>query len=129
MAGHDINYVAISGNLMHFNVYKHKIMSSLYLNLFLSGLLTLIGRKETNPLPPQNMLADFAGGGLICAMGIVMALFEREKSKLGQVIDASMAEGAAYVGSWVFKSQDMPIWTGKRGDNWLLSYLYTLSLF
>lgn len=82
------------------------------------GLLSLCGRKESPPLPPQNMLADFAGGGLTCALGIVMALFERERSGKGQVIDSAMVEGAAYVGSWIFKSRDMPIWNGKRGENW-----------
>jgi len=94
MAGHDINYMAIS------------------------GLLSLLGRKEGPPQPPQNILADFAGGGLLCSLGIVMALFERAQSQKGQIIDASMVEGAAYIGSWIYKSQDMPIWTGKRGNNW-----------
>ena len=69
-------------------------------------------------MPPQNLLADFAGGGLICAMGIAMALFERERSRKGQIIDASMVEGAAYVGSWIFKSRDMPVWSGVRGTSW-----------
>lgn len=78
----------------------------------------MCGRKESPPLPPQNMLADFAGGGLTCALGIVMALFERERSGKGQVIDAAMVEGAAYVGSWIYKSRDMPVWNGKRGENW-----------
>jgi len=94
MAGHDINYMAVS------------------------GLLSLIGRKEGPPQPPQNILADFAGGGLLCSLGIVMALLERAQSQKGQVIDASMVEGAAYIGSWIYKSQDMPIWAGNRGDNW-----------
>ncbi|XP_057364517.1 alpha-methylacyl-CoA racemase-like [Daphnia carinata] len=94
MAGHDINYVA------------------------LTGLLSLLGRHGSNPIPPQNLLADFAGGGLLCAMGIAMALFERERSNMGQIIDASMVEGAAYVGSWIFKSQDMPVWSGVRGKSW-----------
>ena len=44
------------------------------------------------------MLADFAGGGLTCALGIMMALFERQRSGQGQVIDCNMVEGAAYVG-------------------------------
>jgi alpha-methylacyl-CoA racemase len=69
MAGHDINYLAMS------------------------GLMSLLGRGSSPPLPPQNLLADFAGGGLLCAMGIVMALFERHTSNLGQVIDSSMVEG------------------------------------
>ena len=56
-------------------------------------------------MAPINLLADFAGGGLTCAMGIMAALFERSKSGLGQVIDANMVEGAAYVGSWIYLSQ------------------------
>lgn len=56
MAGHDINYLATS------------------------GILSTIGRKDEPPLAPINLLADFAGGGLTCAMGIVAALFERSKS-------------------------------------------------
>ncbi len=84
----------------------------------LPGLLSLLGRRENAPLPPQNLLADFAGGGLLCAMGIALALFEREKSNKGQIIDASMVEGAAYIGSWIFKSRDMPVWSGVRGESW-----------
>lgn len=56
MAGHDINYLATS------------------------GILSTIGRKDEPPLAPINLLADFAGGGLTCAMGIMAALFERSKS-------------------------------------------------
>lgn len=47
---------------------------------------------------PVNLLADFAGGGLTCALGIVMALYERNISGKGQVVDNSMVEGSAYVG-------------------------------
>lgn len=86
--------------------------------MFNSGLLSLLGRKNSNPLPPLNLLADFAGGGLMCAMGIVMALLEREKSQKGQIIDCSMVEGAAYVGSWIYKSKAMPIWGEERGNGW-----------
>ena len=65
-AGHDINFVA------------------------LSGLLSKLGRKGEKPTAPINLLADFAGGGMTCALGILLALFERSKSGKGQVIDASM---------------------------------------
>ena len=65
-AGHDINYLAIS------------------------GVLSLIGRKGEKPLAPLNLLADFAGGSLTCAIGILMALLERSTSGKGQVIDCSM---------------------------------------
>lgn len=92
-AGHDINYVA------------------------LSGLLSLFGRRSENPLPPVNSIADFGGGGLMCALGIVLALFERKSSGLGQVVDNSMVNGAAYLGSWLYRSQNLPIWGKERGEN------------
>lgn len=50
----------------------------------------MIGRHGDKPIPPLNILADFAGGGLMCTLGIMMALFERKKSGKGQLIDASM---------------------------------------
>ena len=63
-----------------------------------SGLLSRLGRTGENPSPPLNLLADFAGGGLVCALGIMMALHHRTKTGQGQVIDASMVEGTNYVG-------------------------------
>lgn len=71
MAGHDINYIG------------------------LSGALSLFRRKGERPLPPCNLLGDFAGGGMLCTMGILLALFERENSGKGQVVDAAMVDGAA----------------------------------
>ena len=71
MAGHDINYIA------------------------LSGALSLFKRKGEKPLPPCNLLGDFAGGGMLCAMGILLALVERNTSGKGQVVDAAMVDGAA----------------------------------
>lgn len=53
---------------------------------------------EEKPTFPVNLLADFAGGGLMCAFGIVVALLERQTSAKGQVIDNAMTEGAAYLG-------------------------------
>ncbi|CAF97174.1 unnamed protein product [Tetraodon nigroviridis] len=94
-AGHDINYLA------------------------LSGLLSRLGRSEEKPYAPLNLVADFAGGGLTCALGIVLALLERTKSGKGQVIDASMVEGAAYVGSFVWKSRSIGLWDRPRGRNML----------
>ncbi|KAM6975291.1 alpha-methylacyl-CoA racemase [Tautogolabrus adspersus] len=94
-AGHDINYLAMS------------------------GLLSRLGRSEEKPCAPLNLVADFAGGGLTCAMGIVLALLERTKSGKGQIIDASMVEGAAYVGSFVWKSRSVGLWDRSRGQNLL----------
>jgi len=62
------------------------------------GLLSRLGKAQENPFPPINLLADFAGGGLICALGIMMALYYRNITGKGQVIDASMVEGTNYVG-------------------------------
>ncbi|CAB1452443.1 unnamed protein product [Pleuronectes platessa] len=94
-AGHDINYLAMS------------------------GLLSLLGRSGEKPYAPLNLVADFAGGGLTCALGIVLALLERTKSGKGQIIDASMVEGAAYVGSFVWKSRRIGLWDSPRGENML----------
>ena len=71
MAGHDIDYIAVS------------------------GALSLFRRKGERPLPPCNLLGDFAGGGMLCAMGILLALVERNRSGQGQVVDAAMVDGAA----------------------------------
>ncbi len=78
MAGHDINYIA------------------------LSGALSLFRRKGERPLPPCNILGDFAGGGMLCAMGILLALLERNSSGKGQVVDAAMVDGAANVSTQFF---------------------------
>ena len=63
-----------------------------------TGTLSALGRQGEKPYAPINLLADFAGGGLMCALGVTMALYARNTSGRGQVIDANMVEGAAYVG-------------------------------
>ncbi|KAI8435732.1 hypothetical protein MSG28_003974 [Choristoneura fumiferana] len=72
-AGHDINYVAMS------------------------GILSALSNQGAPPSPPVNLIADFAGGSFMCALGILLALYERTKSGKGQIVDASMTEGAAYL--------------------------------
>jgi alpha-methylacyl-CoA racemase len=105
VTGHDINYLS------------------------LSGVLSRLGRKHENPTAPINLLADFAGGGLTCAMGIMAALLERSKSGKGQVVDASMVEGAAYVSSWIYNSQ---VWGGLdqltfyQSIHWYIIHTYIL---
>ncbi|KAK3746306.1 hypothetical protein QZH41_015393, partial [Actinostola sp. cb2023] len=94
-AGHDINYIAMS------------------------GLLSMLGRKDNNLMPPLNLLGDFAGGGLMCVMGILMALIERDKSGKGQVIDSAMIDGSAYIGSFVYTSRSLGLWSNERGGNLL----------
>jgi alpha-methylacyl-CoA racemase len=78
LAGHDINYIA------------------------LSGALSLFRRKGERPLPPCNILGDFAGGGMLCAFGILLALIERARSGKGQVVDAAMVDGAANLLTYFF---------------------------
>lgn len=64
----------------------------------------------------SNFSADFAGGGLLCAFGILAAILERHHSGKGQIVDCSMTEGAAYVGSWLTRSRNLPIWSAGRGE-------------
>ena len=61
----------------------------------------MLGRQHEKPYPPINLLGDFAGGGMTCALGILLALFERTRSGKGQVIDANMVQGSAYVGQYM----------------------------
>lgn len=98
MAGHDINYIAIAG-----------VLSAL--------------QHGSRPHHPVNLLGDFAGGGLICALGICMALLERVNSGKGQVIDANMVQGSSYISSFLWTSQDpnlgLPLWDNSPGKNLL----------
>ncbi|XP_065200954.1 alpha-methylacyl-CoA racemase-like [Planococcus citri] len=93
MAGHDINYLAIT------------------------GLLSMYGWRGKYPIPPSNF-SEFAGGSLICVLGILLALFERTKTGTGQVIDSNITEGISYVGSWLMKSKNT-FFTESRGNNLL----------
>ena len=94
MAGHDNNYLAIA------------------------GVLSSLGRAEEKPFFPQNLLADFAGGGLMCALGVAMALLERGRSGQGQVVDVAMVDGAAYLASMSFVSRNA-LYGMPRGTNML----------
>jgi alpha-methylacyl-CoA racemase len=92
-AGHDINYIAIA------------------------GALEPIGRAGERPHAPQNLLGDFAGGGLMLALGVVAALFERDRSGRGQVIDAAMVDGAALLTTFLHGMHANGLWEGERGTN------------
>jgi alpha-methylacyl-CoA racemase len=71
MAGHDINYIALSGALAH------------------------IGRKGEAPVPPLNLVGDFGGGGMVLAFGMVCGVLSARSTGSGQIVDASMVDGAA----------------------------------
>jgi alpha-methylacyl-CoA racemase len=92
-AGHDINYIA------------------------LSGALHAIGRSGDAPVPPLNLVGDFGGGGMLLAFGIACALFETRRSGKGQVVDAAMVEGASLLATMFWGMQAAKRWSDVRGDN------------
>ena len=93
-AGHDIDYIAIS------------------------GVLSMLGRAGGKPTPPINILGDFAGGGLMLAYGVLLALYERERTGKGRVIDAAMVDGAAVLFAMFYQAVQSGAW-GPRGTNLL----------
>jgi len=94
-AGHDINYLALSGSLYMF------------------------GRAEERPTPPLNLVADMGGGGMLLAFGMVCALLERHKSGRGQTVDAAMVEGAALLATSIYAHRASGWWRDERGVNLL----------
>jgi alpha-methylacyl-CoA racemase len=94
-AGHDINYVA------------------------LSGALYAIGRSGKAPVPPLNLVGDFGGGGLLLAFGILAALLESRGSGCGQVVDAAMVDGAALLTALFHGMVAEGRWSDERGTNML----------
>lgn len=92
-AGHDINYIA------------------------LSGVLSMIGRPDMPPVPPLNLVGDFGGGAMFLAFGILAALFERNTSGKGQVVDAAMVDGAAYLSTAIHGMMALGLWQEGRGSN------------
>jgi alpha-methylacyl-CoA racemase len=92
-AGHDINYLA------------------------LSGALEPLGPPGAPPSPPLNYVADFGGGGMLLAVGVLAALVERERSGRGQVVDAAMTDGAALISGIVHGLAARGLWRRERGDN------------
>jgi len=95
MAGHDINYIAVS------------------------GILSMLGRKGENPYPPGNIVGDFAGGGLICFVGILLALLHRLSTGNGQVVEANMVDGTAHLATFPRFATQTPMWDQPRGENML----------
>jgi alpha-methylacyl-CoA racemase len=94
-AGHDINYIA------------------------LSGALHAIGTKDGKPVPPLNLVGDFGGGALYLALGIVCAILEARRSGKGQVVDAAMVDGAASLMSVFYGMHAAGFWQDARGVNLL----------
>ncbi len=94
-AGHDIDYIAIS------------------------GALGPIGRAGERPVPPLNLVGDFGGGGMLLALGILAALVERANSGAGQVVDAAMVDGSALLTSFLYGMLAAGAWQDRRGSNLL----------
>ena len=94
-AGHDINYIA------------------------LSGVLHSIGNNGGKPVPPLNLVGDFGGGGMLLALGVVAGLLEVQKSGKGQVVDAAMTDGSALLLAAVVGMHGSGIWKDERGSNML----------
>ncbi|MEM6319627.1 MAG: CaiB/BaiF CoA-transferase family protein [Bacteroidota bacterium] len=94
-AGHDINYIS------------------------LTGALHAIGRKGENPVPPLNLVGDYGGGTMFLVMGILAALLEVKNSGKGQVVDAAMTEGSANLMAMFYSLHAMGMWSLNRGSNLL----------
>jgi len=94
-AGHDINYIS------------------------LTGALNAIGRPGAPPVVPLNLVGDYGGGGMLLAFGIVCAVLEARRSGQGQVIDAAMTDGSALLASAMFGFRAAGGWSNRRGDNLL----------
>lgn len=91
--GHDINYIAVA------------------------GVLHGLGQPGSRPIPPANLLGDFGGGGLLLALGVMCALFERSTSGRGQVVDAAMVDGAALLSTFLRGWMERGDWVDDRGVN------------
>jgi len=94
-AGHDINYIS------------------------LNGLLHAIGRKGEKPVPPLNIAGDFGGGSMFLLLGILSALFERQTSGKGQVVDAAMVDGSSVLIQMMWAFRASGLWSDERGVNML----------
>ena len=92
-AGHDINYIA------------------------LSGALHAVGRAGEKPLPPLNLVGDFGGGGMMLAFGMVAAILKARETGAGQVVDCAMTEGSAVLMSMMYSIRSSGHWLDERGSN------------
>lgn len=94
-AGHDINYIS------------------------LSGALHAIGRAGEPPVPPLNLVGDFGGGGMMLALGLVSGILEASRSGKGQVVDAAMTDGSAALMGIIFGLKSAGVWSNNKEDNML----------
>jgi len=94
-AGHDINYIA------------------------LTGALHAIGRPGEPPVVPLNYIGDFGGGAMFLAFGVVCAVLEAQRSGRGQVVDAAMTDGAALLSAMMYGMKAAGKWSNQRGENLL----------
>lgn len=94
-AGHDINYIS------------------------LSGALHAIGPAGGKPVPPLNLVGDYGGGSMFLIMGILAALLEARESGKGQVVDAAMTDGSASLMAMFHSMKAMGMWSTRRGSNML----------
>ncbi len=95
MAGHDIDYIA------------------------LTGALNAIGPKDRPPSIPLNLVGDFGGGGMLLAFGLVSALWEAQRSGKGQVVDAAMTDGASVLSAMMYGFLGGGRWKNEREANLL----------
>ncbi len=106
VAGHDINYIS------------------------LTGALRAIGRKEQRPNPPLNLVGDYGGGAMFLVTGVLAALLESQKSGKGQVIDVAMTDGSALLMSMFNTLHGMGRWSAQHhGANLLDSGAYFYDVY
>lgn len=81
----------------------------------------MFGRANEKPYAPGNIVGDFAGGGAMCFMGILLALFSRSITGKGQIVEANMVDGSAYMTMWprLLMEQKSLMWSAPRGRNFL----------
>jgi alpha-methylacyl-CoA racemase len=78
-----------------------------------------VGRKGERPVPPLNLAGDFGGGSMFLIVGILAALFERQSSGKGQVVDAAMIDGSSVLMQMMWGFRAMGMWSDERGTNML----------